>query len=290
MRRAERSLSSGSSAAQPSSTLDRSTPALAHTKPCLVSLMMRSPRRRTMRTDSRLDDAPCGRAGRRGRSAPCAPSAFDTTFWVTTTTSPSRRSGLGRRDQAGQVVAGAAPRGCRRSGSTSRRHHASTTSASARGLVGAAHDRRRHHAAHALGLDRGRVVGVGLVDHERGRERRVEAGDADHRRLVAELAQQPVGRALQRGAGDDRRDGDDVVAAGRDRVAHAGHGEHRVDRHDRVRRGDHDHARPSAMASSTPGRRAGGVGAVEADGRRRRRRGGAARSTPGSRSRPRRPP
>ena len=36
----------------PRSTFDRSMPALAQTKPCLVSLMMRSPRRRRMRTDS----------------------------------------------------------------------------------------------------------------------------------------------------------------------------------------------------------------------------------------------
>ena len=59
IRRAERSLSSGSSAAWPRSTFERSMPALAHTKPCLVSLMMRSPRRRRIRTDS-ARRAACG--------------------------------------------------------------------------------------------------------------------------------------------------------------------------------------------------------------------------------------
>ena len=52
IRRAERSGSSGSSAAVPSATLERSTPALAQTKPCRVSLITRSPRRRRTRTDS----------------------------------------------------------------------------------------------------------------------------------------------------------------------------------------------------------------------------------------------
>ena len=62
MRRADRSASTGSSAAHPRSTFDRSTPALAHTKPWGVSLMMRSPRRRRMRTDSGLDQRPSGGA------------------------------------------------------------------------------------------------------------------------------------------------------------------------------------------------------------------------------------
>ena len=81
----------------------------------------------------------------------------------------------------------------------------------------------------------------------------VEAGHADHRRLVAELDQQAVGRTLERGAGDDGRHRHDVVAAGHDGVADAGHGQHRPDRDDRVGRGDHDRARPPAMAASTPG-------------------------------------
>ena len=44
-----------------------------------------------------------------------------------------------------------------------------------------AHDRRGDDAAHALGLDRGGQVGVGLVDHEGAGERRVEPGHADDR-------------------------------------------------------------------------------------------------------------
>ncbi len=88
MRRAERSLSSGSRAAKPDSTLDRSMPALAHTKPCLVSLMMRSPRRRRMRTDS-ASTSGLWLSGSSGSMATSWSSAFDTIFWVTTTTSPS---------------------------------------------------------------------------------------------------------------------------------------------------------------------------------------------------------
>ena len=107
-------------------------------------------------------------------------------------------------------------------------------------------------------------VGVGLVDHEGAGERGVEAGDADDAGLVAQLDEQAVGRALERGAGDDRRHGDDVVAAGGHGVAHAGHGEHRADRHDRVRRGDHDdvgagdgveHARARAGRRRRPSKR-----------------------------------
>ena len=214
MRRAERSLSSGSRAAQPSSTFDRSTPALAHTKPCLVSLMMRSPRRRMIRTDSRLDDrlvAPRVGGVDLGHGA-----------------LGLRHDLLGDDDDV--AVAGgrarppairparsspAAPRGCPRSGTPRGDAHASTTSASACASAGAAHDRGGHHAPDALGLDGAGVVGVGLVDHERGHQRSVEAGDADHRGLVAQLAQQPVGRALERGAGDDRRHRDAVGAAGR---------------------------------------------------------------------------
>ena len=47
MRRAERSGSTGRRAAVPLATLDRSTPALAQTNPCRVSVMSRSPRRRS---------------------------------------------------------------------------------------------------------------------------------------------------------------------------------------------------------------------------------------------------
>ena len=90
MRRAERSLSTGRSAAHPASTFDRSTPALAHTNPWRVSLMMRSPRRRRMRTDSASTIA---RRASRSSGSTCTrrPSALETIFWVTTRQSPSSR-------------------------------------------------------------------------------------------------------------------------------------------------------------------------------------------------------
>ena len=89
IRRAERSESTGSSAARPASTLERSMPALAHTKPCSVSLMIRSPRRRRIRTDSRSTSGLWPTSGSMSTSRS---SALETTFWVTTTTSPSTRS------------------------------------------------------------------------------------------------------------------------------------------------------------------------------------------------------
>ena len=267
IRRAERSLSSGSRAAQPSSTLDRSTPALAHTKPCFVSLMMRSPRRRRIRTDSASTIALWPR-GSAGSISAMAPSAFDTTFWVTTTTSPSRRSGFGGGDQAGQVVARAAPRGCPRSGSTSRRVTRSTTSASAVASVGPAHDRRGHHAPDALGLDRAGVLGVGLVDHQRGHQGSVEAGHADHGGLVAELAQQPVGRALERGAGDDRRHRDARRRGGPPPPSRTP-GTASTGSIDTIGfDGAITTRRASADGLEHPGRRAGRVGPVEAHRRR----------------------
>ena len=126
--------------------------------------------------------------------------------------------------------------------------------------------------------------GVGLVDDERGGQRRVEAGHADHGRLVAELAR----ASGRRGPSGRRRPtiGDTAHASrsGHDSgVAHPGDGEHRTDRHDRVGGRDHDRAR-LAIASSTPGagRR------PSAPSKRTPRHGhrvSAARSTPGSRPR-----
>ena len=83
-------------------------PALAHTKPCLVSLMMRSPRRRRMRTDS-ASTSGLWLSGSSGSMATSWSSAFDTIFWVTTTTSPSASAvsspAAAAGDDAGQVVA-----------------------------------------------------------------------------------------------------------------------------------------------------------------------------------------
>ena len=91
MRRAERSESMGRRAAKPCSTFERSTPVLAHTKPWLVSVMMRSPRRRSTRTASCSTRA-LWLSGSSGSTGTSRPSAFDTIFWVTTTTSPSTSS------------------------------------------------------------------------------------------------------------------------------------------------------------------------------------------------------
>ena len=94
MRRAERSLSSGRSAANPRSTFDRSIPLLAQIKPCFVSVMIRSPRRRTIRTASSSTNC-LWLSGSSGSISTSLPSAFDTIFCVTTTTSLSCRGPLG---------------------------------------------------------------------------------------------------------------------------------------------------------------------------------------------------
>ncbi len=62
---------SGSSAAQPRSTFDRSMPALAQTKPCRVSVMTRSPRRRSDPHRLRLDE-PLWDSGSSGSTATSA--------------------------------------------------------------------------------------------------------------------------------------------------------------------------------------------------------------------------
>ena len=103
MRRAERSLSTGSSAASPCCTFDRSMPAFAQMKPWLVSEMIRSPRRRTMRTDSCSTSA-LWASGSSASIATRRPSAFDTTFWVTTSTSPSSSGPLGGALQASATI------------------------------------------------------------------------------------------------------------------------------------------------------------------------------------------
>ena len=91
IRRADRSLSSGNNAAYPRSTFDRSIPLLAQMKPCLVSVMMRSPRRRTMRTASSSTSCLWLR-GSFGSISTSRPSAFETIFCVTTRTSKSCNS------------------------------------------------------------------------------------------------------------------------------------------------------------------------------------------------------
>ena len=95
MRCAERSGSSGSRIIVPGSALDRSMPALAQMNPCLVSAMIRFPRRRTIDTAS-LSTSFFLNSSSSPSMARTAPSAFETILWVTTTTSPARGSNCRR--------------------------------------------------------------------------------------------------------------------------------------------------------------------------------------------------
>ena len=104
IRRADRSESTGRRAAHPFSTFERSIPAFAQTKPCSVSLMMRSPLRRRMRTDSRSTSG-LWLSGSVGSIATRRSSAFETIFWVTTTTSPSASEVSGELDAASWMIA-----------------------------------------------------------------------------------------------------------------------------------------------------------------------------------------
>ena len=155
----------------PRSTFDRSMPALAHTKPCLVSLMMRSPRRRRMRTDS-ASTSGLWLSGSSGSMAHQPALGLrhdllgdDDDVAVGSAVSSPRRLG----DEAGQVVAGRGSRRCRRcrrprAGSSTRRPRRGTTRASAAARRGSRMIVGGDDAAHALGLDRAGQVGVGLVD------------------------------------------------------------------------------------------------------------------------------
>ena len=103
MRRAERSLSIGNSAAYPRSTLDKSMPLLAQTKPCLVSVIIKSPRRRTMRVASCSTSTLC-ESGSFGSIWTRRPSALDTIFCVTTKTSLSRSGPFGSALHASEIM------------------------------------------------------------------------------------------------------------------------------------------------------------------------------------------
>src|SRR3990170_966912 len=83
IRAAEASGSRGRRTTQPShGAFERSTPAFAQTKPCSVSAMTSSSRRRRTRRASRRTTA------RWSSACSTRPSAFDTAFCATTTTSP----------------------------------------------------------------------------------------------------------------------------------------------------------------------------------------------------------
>ena len=156
-------------------------PALAHTKPWLVSLMIRSPRRRRMRTDSRSTSGLWRQrvVGIDGHEAVLG-LRHDLLGDHDDVAVGERGVGAGSGgvgDDPGQVVPGRdlADAVEAEDGEPAHRlglhaHGAQRGAGEGGGRLGAAHDRRRHHAAHALGLDRGGPVGVGLVDHQ-GRRR-----------------------------------------------------------------------------------------------------------------------
>ena len=232
-----------------------------------------------------------------GVDRPRPPSAFDTIFWVTTTTSPSRqrRRSRGVGDEPGQVVAGVRPRRCPRSPKISSRlirllsdvdrrlRERRRDRPGARMIVGAT-TQRTPSASTAAARSR-----VGLVDHERRRESARRGGRRRRPTPRGRARQQPVGRALQRRAGDDRRHRHDVGRAGRRprRARPARRGPGRSTRSGSTGAMTIVGAPPSA--SSTPGAGPGRVGAVEAQRRHGHVVLRARRSTPGSRSRPRRP-
>src|SRR5207247_346622 len=169
------------------STFDRSTPAFAHTKPWAVSLTISSPRRRSTRTDSRSTST-LWESGSSGSTASSRPSALDTTFWVTTTTSPARSSARSAIRSARTSPARISPSpvtGTRAIGPACSLIGAPSLLQHRPGQPGRdlrrVHHRRRHDAPDPFRLDRAGQGGVGPVDDERGRQRRVQTGHPYHR-------------------------------------------------------------------------------------------------------------
>ncbi len=89
-------------------------------------------------------------------------------------------------------------------------------------------------------FDRGGEGAIRLVEDEGVREIAVEPGDAEGRYVVTERGQHRRGRALDRGAADDRADRDDRRARRADGIAHPGEIEDRADAHERIARRDDD--------------------------------------------------
>ena len=154
------------------------------------------------------------RTARPRRGATTRPSAFETTFWATQTTSPSRSSTaaaiIAARSSPSTISGSpstgrtAITRASRRRGPPPRTASASRRAVrlsfiSVRVTCGRTPDR----------LERLRAGGVGLVDHERVEQARVAARDVRRARPAGEPPQHRVGRALHRLAADERADGDD---------------------------------------------------------------------------------
>ena len=298
MRRAERSLSSGSSAAQPRSTLDEVDTAVgAHEAVAGLGDHQVAAATEDPRPPRPRRAALCDR-GSSGSTSTSRPSALTTTFWVTTSTSPSARGPFGSAAQAsattspswspgrispmpstGQIVEAAHQ--------PTHPHRGEARPGERGGDVEVAHDRVRHHAAHARGLDVLDQPLVGVVDDQRAGRSARTAGR--RRRPTASSPSSASMRSagpLSAASGHDRRHGHDPVAARAEHGVDAAHGAAagrstrsgwRARSRSRRRRASASSA-VRAWRASAPSKR------TLAD---RQRRGGGGRSTPGTRSRPR---
>ena len=205
----------------PAATFEASTPAFAQTKPCRVSAITRSPRRATTRRSR-------GRRRGAGRSpATTRPSAFDTTFCVTTTTSPSRERAprSASASERRQVVAGSRPRGgpgrARPRGSRQQLRAPRGRRASAPRVVG--HDRVGHARSGCPSASTRRPSPASTSSITHADE---QAAVVRRRRRPRETSTPAAGISRSamprdRGAADDRRDPDDGVAPRGHRVADA---------------------------------------------------------------------
>ena len=124
------------------------------------------------------------------------PSALDTTFWVMTTTSPGCRVGptVRRGASASATITGQvgsrldlADAGQWDEGDPAQPRASITSRASAAARSGVSMMVGATSAAHAFGLDGGRLRTVGFVHHEGADPGGVEAGHADDRWLGPQL-------------------------------------------------------------------------------------------------------
>ena len=308
MRRAERSASTGNRAAVPSATLERSTPALAQTKPWAVSVMSSSPRRRRTRTasDSTRRTLAVGSAVSMGTRRP---SALETIFWVTTTTSPSTRvrpgppGTQGLAEEVGEVLA--------RDHLPDAGHRQDDHRTRGRG--GRARRRplpvlrRRHRAPPrpALAARAGVDMTVGATT-----QRTPSASTAGARAASASSITQRGRPARRRGgprpppidswpSSVSRRSAGPFRAApatmgetattcappGGERLGDAGHGQDGTDRHDGIGRADHDGRRRRRWPRARPGAGRGRVGPSKRTARHGHGVAAVGRSSPGRRSR-----
>ncbi len=283
----------GRSAASPRCTLERSTPLLAHTKPWRVSVMTRSPRRRSDPHRFVLDDALVRQriVGVDGHEA--ALGLRDDLL------GHDEDVAVGERDR--WVGHRTPPRRCRPVESPGRispmpsipqissTAHRPTTfrarpAATPGSLMMVSVTTQRTPWASTSGAS----AASSAVDDERAGDVAVQRATPATLASWPSSAEHPVGGALDGAAADDRRHGDDRRRAAPTRRSRTpGRARSGPDRHDRVRRRDDDHV-GAVDGVEHARRRAGRLDAGEADAGDRPRCAGGPRSTPGSRSRPRR--